>query len=140
MHGEWLYYTEYISSTLCYYGGKDGIRICRVRPLGKVAKFKSILNGYNRGYDFSTNQIEIVKELTQEELLSIVEKEKCKFVFLVQMLLPPKEFLVQNKNRIRGEVCNVIMRRTDLSMADKIELLPKSWKKRVRHHHHISES
>jgi len=78
----WFHYARYASSTLIHTGEGETARICLVEQLGGIAKFKARNDGYNKGFYFTTNKIKIVRELSYEEIMSVLEKEKCPFYLI----------------------------------------------------------
>ena len=84
-------------------------------------------NGYNKGYDFSTNKIIISYELSDEEIFRILVDEKCNFQIMLEHINPPLNYLLENKNKIKGYyLSSIIAERKDLSIDNKYILLPKS--------------
>jgi asparagine N-glycosylation enzyme membrane subunit Stt3 len=124
---EWLYYSQYASSTLIHHSDAKRIRICFVEPLGKIAKFKTYLNYYNKGFEYSTTKIKIISELSEDEILNTLVEEKLNFQYIIKFLNPSFSYLLGNKNKIRGDfICSRIAKRNDLTQEEKRKLLPVS--------------
>lgn len=125
---KWFHYAQYASSTLIHHGENERVRICLVEALGGSEKFKAQNDGYNKGYYFTTNKIKILRELSYDEIISILEEEKCPFYMIVKYMEPKFEYLLANKAKIRKNVTllhNVATRR-DLTLEEKKAILPKS--------------
>ena len=122
----WLYFSDYLSSTIIHSG--SNIRICEVNPLGEVYREKARLNGYNKGYNYSTNKLYIKRELSKEEIFDICEKEGCPGYMLLR-LNPPFEILNRIKRMKKGGNLfkEYVIRNADLTTEQKKELLPKIW-------------
>lgn len=124
---EWFHFAQYISSTLIHHGKNKNYRICTVEPLGKIKKFRARYDGYNKGFYYTTNKIKIINELTYDEIFDVLIYEKCNFQMIFKYTTPPYSYLLENKKKIRGEhFCSIIAKRTDLTLEEKYELLPKS--------------
>ncbi len=122
----WFHYTDKVSSTLRYFD--ENIRICEVLPLGEVYAFKDYFMGNNSSY-YTTNKIEILRELSRKEIYDTLEHEKFSFYLLISKLKPEFEILYKYKNKIRGDYCREIIIRDDLDVSQKKILLPKNWHK-----------
>lgn len=118
----WFHYAAYVSATLNYFG--SDVRICVVEPLGDTHFFSTAMDGYNKGY-YTTNKLTVVRELTRDEIFQLLDAERCPF-YMVLKLNPPYSYLFQHKNKIRGERCHSIIRRSDLTYEERKSLLPKS--------------
>ncbi len=130
---EWFHYAEHISSTLINFSNSKNIRVCIVTPLGEICKFKARNDGYEKGYYFTTNKIKILKELSYEQILSLLEEEKCSFEMIVQYMKPSADYLIKNKAKIKKSCIAHIIKRDDLSLDEKIEILPHSVHKHLEH-------
>lgn len=122
----WLHYSQYLSSTLIHSSDSTKIRICEVEPKGKTVRFKCSLDGYNKGYYYGTTEIHIVRELSEVEILSTVEAEKCPFRMIVEYLKPPFEWLLERKSKIKGSLIEKVLNRQDFSDGQVAALLPES--------------
>lgn len=116
----WFHYTDNITDTLHFYHTSD-VRFCEVKPLGKIVNFGRI-----HPYYWTTNRIEIVREIPRDEIYEMLLEEKCNTYFLLR-LYPPFEILSRCKTHNRGWSQSVLTQHPGLTIAEKEQLLPKKY-------------
>lgn len=121
----WFHYTKYLAQTLRYYHEPD-TRFLEVTPLGNRQHFVTGDTNY-----WTTNLLQIVRELTREEVYERLLAEKCSFYDLCH-LHPPYEVLKKAlPRRLSFTVKQMIAAQPNLTLEQKKDLLPASWHKHL---------
>ena len=119
----WLYFSDSLSSSVVF-SNDPHPRVCLVRPLGETWKERSHMYWYNRSCHYSTDRLEIVRELSHEEIIGVLREENCP-MWLALRFDPSFDMLCGWKDAKENRVMyrEHVMGRKDLSESEKEELL-----------------
>ena len=121
----WFHYTKSLKQTLRYYHEAD-TRFLEVKPLGHSWHFVSGGSNY-----WTTDKLEIVREIDRDEVYALLLKEGCSFYDLCQ-LDPPYEIMKKIlPKRLSDGLKHRIAKQTNLTLEQKKDLLPASWHKHL---------
>ena len=121
----WFHYTKALKDTLRFYHEPD-TRFLEVKPLGHRRHFVTGDSNY-----WTTDKLQIVRELGREEVYALLLEEGCSFYDLCQ-LDPPYEIMKKIlPKRLSDGLKQRIATRPDLTLEQKKDLLPVSWHKHL---------
>lgn len=121
----WFHYTKSLKQTLRYYHEPD-TRFLEVKPLGHRRHFVTGDSNY-----WTTDRLEIVREISREEVFTLLLEENCSFYDLCQ-LDPPYDIMKKVlPKRLSDGTKQWISMRNDLTVEQKKDLLPASWHKHL---------
>lgn len=119
----WFHFCPKAKLAIRYSNSKD-TRVCEIKRVGdKISKYDD---------QRTSNGIEIIREIREQELYEKLEEEKCPLLTILMKLRPSFEYLMKRKNEIHGmQMKAEIINRADLTTSQKKELLNKRWHKEI---------
>ena len=118
----WLHFAKKVTDAIRY-----GARIVEVEPVSAVQRYGSYA-------DMNARTIRVVRELSHDEVIAKLIEEKCP-IYKMVYFKPTYEELLTNREHIHSCDHRSICYEFDwLTEEQKLTLLPKSWKRKVRIH------
>ena len=121
----WFHYTKTLKNALLYYHEPD-TRFLEVSPLGHRRHFVTGDSNY-----WTTDRLQIVREIDREEVYSQLLAENCSFYDLCQLDPPYAIMKIVLPKRLSDSMKQRIATRPDLTVEQKKDLLPACWHKHL---------